>query len=185
VLITSFWFFFYVGFYAFSSYQPLILQGLGATPADAVWLTVLGRTSGILSCLLLFGTIERFERRTIIVVAASATLVSYLLLITGGGSATLVVANLLFTFALGIMVPPAFTYTAEIFPTRARGTAAAIGDGVGHVGGALAPFVVLPVLVSFGAVWAMWVIIATLVVAIASVALGPRTRSRSLVEIAS
>jgi MFS family permease len=68
----------------------------------------------------------------------------------------LVLANLPFTFAVGNIVPPAFTSTAEIFPTRARETAAATGDGVGHLGGAVAPFVVLPVLVSFGATWAMW-----------------------------
>ena len=68
----------------------------------------------------------------------------------------LVLANLPFTFAVGNIGPPAFTYTAEIFPTRARETAAATGDGVGHLGGAVAPFVVLPVLVSFGATWAMW-----------------------------
>ncbi|GHF36906.1 putative MFS transporter [Amycolatopsis bartoniae] len=182
-LITGFWFFFYVGFYGFSSYQPLLLEGLGARPAEAIWLTVIGRISGVLSCLLLFGAIERFERRTIIVLSAGMTLVSYLLLVAGSGPAVLVVANLLFTFAIGIMVPPAFTYTAEIFPTHARGTAAAIGDGVGHLGGAVAPFVVLPVLSQAGAHWAMWTIIATMVVATTSVALGPRTKDRSLAEI--
>jgi len=184
ILISSFWFFFYVGFYSFSSYQPLLLTGLGVEPTQAIWLTVLGRSSGILSCILLLGVIERFERRTIVIVSACAIILSFLLLISGLGDASFVVANLLFTFALGIMVPPAFTYTSEIFPTRTRGTASAIGDGVGHLGGAVAPFVVLPILASFGAVWAMVALIVALLVAVISVAFGPRTRDRGLTEIA-
>lgn len=183
ILITAFWFFFYIGFYAFSSYQPILLEGLGVAASDAIWLTVLGRVSGILSCLLLLGTIEKFERKTIIMIAAAMGLVSYLLLISGWGSGAFIVANLLFTFSIGIMVPPAFTYTAEIFPTRARGTAAAIGDGVGHLGGAVAPFIVLPILAAFGAVPAMLAIIASLVIAIASIAAGPRTKDRSVVDL--
>jgi putative MFS transporter len=183
ILITAFWFFFYIGFYAFSSYQAIILEGLGVAASQAVWLTVVGRISGIVSCLLLLGVIERFERKTIIIVAATMCLASYLLLITGWGDAVFVIANLLFTFSIGIMVPPAFTYTAEIFPTRARGTAAAIGDGVGHLGGAVAPFIVLPILASFGAVPAMIAIILTLVVAIVSVAVGPKTKDKSVVEL--
>ncbi|MGS0686857.1 MFS transporter [Nakamurella sp. GG22] len=184
LLISSFWFFFYIGFYAFSSYQPLLLEGLGVERSQALWLTVVGRVSGVLSCLILLGLIERFERRTIIVISSLAIIASFGLLIIGEGGFIFVVANLLFTFALGILVPPAFTYTAEIFPTRSRGTAAAIGDGVGHLGGAVAPFIVLPVLAAFGAEWAMLVLSASILIATVSVAFGPRTRQRALTEIA-
>jgi hypothetical protein len=70
----------------------------------------------------------------------------YLLLISGWGAGVLVLANLPFTFAVGNIVRQAFTYTAEIFPTRALRRPPRQGDGVGQ----------LPVLVSFGATWAMW-----------------------------
>jgi putative MFS transporter len=80
---------------------------------------------------------------------------------------------------------PAFIYTAEIFPTRARGTAAAIGDGLGHLGGAIAPVVVLPVLVGFGGAAAVWVITGLTLLSGLIVTFGVRTRNRSLTEIAS
>jgi len=40
-------------------------------------------------------------------------------------------------------VPMLYTYTAEHFPTNARASGVALGDGLGHIGGAVAPLIVL------------------------------------------
>jgi putative MFS transporter len=93
------------------------------------------------------------------------------------------VGSLLATMGIAYMATPAYTYTAEVFPTTARGTAASICDGLGHLGGAVAPFVILPILINAGAVAAGIAMIALLVLAAILIAFGVRTKDRSLLEI--
>ena len=56
-------------------------------------------------------------------------------------------------------------------------------DGLGHLGGAVAPFVILPILVGFGSVAAGITMIGLLIVAAILIRMGVRTKDRSLLEI--
>jgi putative MFS transporter len=112
--------------------------------------------------------------------------VGFLLLLLAPGSAvTATAGTLIISLGIGWLVMPAYIYTSELFPTRARGTASAIADGAGHLGGAVAPWLVLPVLQGAGAGPAVWVLIAATVVSGVLVRLGARTRNRPLIEIAA
>ena len=126
--------------------------------------------------------IERIERRTLIIQGMLMLAVGLaLLLLLGGGTLGISIGNLLIIFGISWVSVPAYVYTAEMFPTRARGTAAAIADGVGHLGGAIAPFIILPVLSGAGAAAAVWLLLGASVTSAVVVRFGPR----ALTEIAS
>ena len=57
--------------------------------------------------------------------------------------AVIIVFGFIASATIGLLVPMLYTYTAEHFPTSARATGVALSDGLGHIGGALAPLIVL------------------------------------------
>ncbi|MEU4224811.1 MFS transporter [Nonomuraea sp. NPDC026600] len=185
LIVLGFWFIFYVAMYGYASYLPLILEGIGISTSKAILVTVLGRVMPLISVLAAVLLVERMERRTMIVIGTLVFAASLLLITLDLGEAVATAGALFSSFGIAFMATPAYTYTAEVFPTRARGTASAIADGVGHLGGAVTPFVVLPILTSLGARPASFVMVALLVIAAAIIRLGVRTRDRSLTDIAA
>jgi MFS transporter, putative metabolite:H+ symporter len=182
-IILAFWFAYYVAFYGFTSYQTLILQNLGIALSDAVFISVFSRVVSPLACVVLVLGIERFERKWMVVVGCVCEAAVLLLMLASPSVLTVTIAISVYIFMVSIVTPPAFTYTAEIFPTRSRGTAAALADGVGHVGGAVAPLFVLPVLFGLGGAWAVILVVIAIAIAAIAMAFGPKTRDRALTEI--
>lgn len=181
--ILSFWFIFYIAVYGFVTYTPLILEGLGVGTSHAVFITVLSRVSLVVAGIVMTLLIEQVERRTLVIAGALIFAVGLVLLVFSGNDAVASAAVLVAGFGYSFVAPAAYTYTAEMFPTKVRGTASAISDGVGHLGGAIAPFVVLPILAGSGAQAAIWTIVGLLVASAVVIRTGVRTRNRSLSEI--
>lgn len=183
LIVLGFWFVFYVAMYGFASYLPLLLSGVGVETSNALFVTVLTRAAPLLIGFVVVALIEKLERRTMIIQGTIVFALGVALIIAGWGDAMATVGSLLATMGIAYMATPAYTYTAEVFPTTARGTAASICDGLGHLGGAVAPFVILPIMINAGAVAAGITMIVLLIVAAALIRLGVRTKDRSLLEI--
>lgn len=185
LIVLGYWFLFYAAMYGFMSYLPLILEGVGVATSDALFVTVLTRVGPLLIGFVVVALIERVERRTMAIQGTLAFAVGVALIIVGWGDAWATVGSILATMGIAYAATPAYTYTAEIFPTTARGTAASIGDGIGHLGGAVAPFIVLPLLTTMGAVEAGVSVIVMAVAAAILIRFGVRTKDRSLHDISS
>ncbi|GAA1017607.1 MFS transporter [Acrocarpospora pleiomorpha] len=185
LIVLGFWFIFYLAMYGYASYLPLILEGIGISTSDAVLVSVLTRAMPLISGVAAVLLVERMERRTMVVIGTLVFAAALLLISLDLGEAVATIGALFSSFGIAFMATPAYTYTAEIFPTRARGTASAIADGVGHLGGAVTPFVVLPILTTYGARPASFVMVALLLIAAGIIRLGVRTRDRALAEIAT
>lgn len=185
LIVLGFWFIFYLAMYGYASYLPLILEGIGISTSDALLVSVLTRIMPLISAVAAMLLVERMERRTMVIIGTLVFAASLLLISFNLGETVATIGALFSSFGIAFMATPAYTYTAEVFPTRARGTASAIADGVGHLGGAVAPFVVLPILIGYGARPASFVMVVLLLVAAGIIRLGVRTRDRSLSDIAA
>ncbi|KRE50920.1 hypothetical protein ASG92_26210 [Arthrobacter sp. Soil736] len=184
LVVLSYWFIFYIALYGYSSYLPLLLEGIGITTSNALLITVLTRITPLIAGFIVVLLIERMERRTLIIAGTIIFAVSVALIVSGWGETAATTGAVLSGFGIAVMATPAYTYTAEIFPTKSRGTAASICDGLGHLGGAVAPFVILPILINLGAVSAGVAIIAFLIISAGLIRMGVRTKGRSLEDIA-
>ena len=184
VIVTLVLFFFYVGFFGISTYLVLFLQGAGIDPAQALSITAVSRVASLAAAVFIIFVIDRIERKLIIAIGTVMIIVGVILVVAGLGAALAMVGACLLSFGTGSIAPAAYTYVAEIFPTRVRGTGTSLADGFGHLGGAAAPFIILPILVGFGPIVAGISVIVVMALATILISFGVKTNKRSLEDIA-
>ena len=102
----------------------------------------------------------------------------------------LILAGFLVFFTQGLWLPVMYSYSSELFPTEDRSTAMGMTDGLAHIGGAIAPYIIIPIALSAGIfgitgyTWAfitmgLTALIAGLIVGV----LGPKTKKLRLEQI--
>lgn len=182
-VVLSFWLLYYVAAYGWLSYTTVILGEFGISEEDSLFQTVFSRATGIVVPFLFIWLIEKVERRTLIILGTAMMIVGFATLFLPIGDVRGLIASVVVSLGISFVVTPGYIYTVEIFSTKSRSTAGSIADGVGHMGGAIAPFIVLPVLATLGGVAGVATLIGAAVVAGGIMMFGPRTKGRSLDEI--
>lgn len=184
LVVLGFWFMWYVTVYAFLGYYPTILIERGLSESSGLLYSALGQLAipigGVIALLLVevgqrkyFISIVAFVFAAALAVAAVSTS-GFMLWLGGFLCSMMVAAN-----AVG------YLYTAEIFPTRARATATSVGDGFGHVGGVIAPFIVVFGLGALGGSATLWIMAGFVLVSGLIMLLGGiRTTGEGLTDIA-
>lgn len=151
LLFLGVWFAYYIGNYAWLTLAPTLLTQEGFSLSDSIGflsVTGVGFVVGALVAVLLG---ERIERK--VTITGTLVLWAVALLIIGIAPVAGVIMALGFvaSVTIGLAVPLMYVYTAEHFTSARRARGVSIGDGIGHIGGAIAPYVVLPVAgISFG-----------------------------------
>lgn len=150
-VVFFFWAFFYMWIYGYLGYQPTLLTKLGVALPEGLLYAGIGFLGFVAGGVTAPFMIDRIERKLLIGAGIGISIVGFVLLAVSTGAATIIIGELVVGFGNFLAVTTAYAYTSEVFPTRARASAMSIGDGLGHGGGAVAPYIVLALLGAFGA----------------------------------
>ena len=143
MLLIALWFFYYIGNYGWLEMMPTLLEKAGHNIASSLTYLVVSSTGFLVGALVSIWLNDRIERKVTIFVAGLFWVAALLVIGLAPYPALIMPVGFVASTTIGLMVPIMYTLTAEHFATVARTTGVALTDGLGHIGGAIAPLLVL------------------------------------------
>jgi len=180
VLFIGIWFIYYIGNYGWLTLAPTLLTDQGYSLADSTSYLIVSGIGFLAGAYATTHFSDRFERKYTAALFAGVWAAALLVIGLAVSPTVVIVFGFVASATVGLLVPLLYTYTAEHFATSARATGVALTDGLGHIGGALAPLIVLGANSAWGFSGAFIVMAITGVLTGALVLLGIRATGRSL-----
>jgi putative MFS transporter len=149
-LFVGIWFIYYIGNYGWLTLAPTLFTDKGYSLADSTTYLLVSGIGFLVGAYATTHFSDRMERKYSIAVFAAAWGISLLVIGLAVSPTIIIVFGFIASLTIGLTVPMLYTYTAEHFPTSARATGVALSDGLGHIGGALAPLIVLGAYTAWG-----------------------------------
>jgi MFS transporter, putative metabolite:H+ symporter len=179
-LFVGIWFVYYVGNYGWLTLAPTLFTDKGYSLADSTTYLIVSGIGFLVGAYATTHFSDRLERKY--TTAAIAVMWAISLVVIGYfvSPSIIIVFGFIASLTIGLLVPMLYTYTAEHFSTNARATGVALTDGLGHIGGALAPLIVLGANTAWGFSSAFLVMGISGVVAGALILFGITATNRSL-----
>lgn len=144
VLFTVIWFIYYIGNYGWLTMAPTLLtEHAGFTLTSSLTFLVITGIGFLAGAAAASFVGDRITRRTATVIAAMVWAAALLGIGLIGTPSAVMGFGFIASGTIGYLIPLLYAYTAEHFPTRNRATSVATADGIGHLGGAAAPPLVL------------------------------------------
>ena len=150
LLLTVIWFFFYIQNYAFAGLGTTLLVMHGYSLSESILFSIPTSVANIAGAALTPFISDRFQRRNVIITVAVVMAVAEVVIGVFAGIVAIVVGFFFVAFTTAMFDPLNYTLTAEQFPTKARNAGVAVSDGIGHLGGAIAPPMILAIFAAFG-----------------------------------
>jgi putative MFS transporter len=183
-LFIGIWFVYYVGNYGWLTLAPTLFVDKGYSLADSTTYLIVSGIGFLVGAFATTRFSDRFERKYSAAMFAVAWALSLLVIGLFVSPTIIIVFGFVASMTVGLLVPLLYTYTAEHFSTNARATGVAMTDGLGHIGGALAPLIVLGANSAWGFSGAFIVMAVSGVVTAALILFGIKATGRSL-EVAT
>ncbi|MCH6468970.1 MFS transporter [Sinomonas terrae] len=184
VMLVIFHVFQTFGYYGFGTLAALVLVASGHSVTNSLLFTALSFLGYPIGSLVSTPLVARFERKHLLIASIVALAASGVAFSVSGSDALIVVFGFLTTLISNVFSNVYHIYQAEIFPTALRATAVGWTYSLSRLSSGALPFILLPVLDSFGAPAMFGVVAVALAIIAATVGiLGPRTTRRSLAEI--
>lgn len=178
-VFTVAWFVYYIGNFGWLTLAPTILTENGFTVTSSLGFLAIANAGLVVGAIVSYFLADRLERKWLL----TFTLIAWGLALCGigvwGSSTAIVVLGFTATFSIGLTIPVFYAFTAEHFSSKNRPWGMAWTDGVGHLGGAIAPYILIgaSLATAFGIMGVTGFITAIIVLFTA------RTKNRSLEEI--
>jgi putative MFS transporter len=179
-LFVAIWFVYYIGNYGWLTLAPTLFTDKGYSLADSTTYLLVSGIGFLVGAYATTRFSDRLERKFSCAVFAVIWAASLVVIGYAVSPTIIIVFGFIASATIGLLVPMLYTYTAEHFSTNARATGVALSDGLGHVGGALAPLIVLGANSAWGFSGAFLVMAITGVVAGGLILLGITATGRSL-----
>lgn len=179
-LFIAIWFVYYVGNYGWLTLAPTLFTDKGYSLADSTSYLIVSGIGFLAGAYATTHFSDRFERKYSAALFAVLWAISLLVIGVAVSPAVIIVFGFIASATVGLLVPLLYTYTAEHFATNVRATGVALTDGLGHIGGALAPLIVLGANSAWGFSGAFILMAITGLLTGALVLLGIQATGRSL-----
>ncbi len=179
-LFIAIWFIYYISNYGWLTLAPTLFVDKGYSLADSTTYLIVSGIGFLVGALATTRLSDRFERKYSAAVFAVAWAISLVVIGLFVSPVIIIVFGFIASLTVGLLVPLLYTYTAEHFSTNARATGVAMTDGLGHIGGALAPLIVLGANSAWGFSGAFIVMAICGLVTAGLILLGIRATGRSL-----
>src|SRR5579884_959915 len=179
-LFVGIWFVYYIGNYGWLTLAPTLFTDKGYSLAASTTYLIVSGIDFLVGAFATTRFSDRFERKFSTALFAVAWGISLLVIGFAVSPAIIIVFGFIASTTIGLLVPMLYTYTAEHFPTNSRATGIALSDGLGHIGGAIAPLVVLGAYSAWGFASSFVVMAVSGFVAAGLILLGIQATGRSL-----
>ncbi len=140
------WGLWYIGNYAFLGDATTLLSDTGITVGSSILYIAIGAIGYPIGAIMAYSIADRFDRKYIILMGSFIWLIGMILFGTKYDSVIIATGGFLASYALAFTLGIAYMYTSESYPTNGRASGFAMGDGLGHIGGAIGALL-LPILV--------------------------------------
>ncbi|MGA4851050.1 MFS transporter [Streptomyces sp. G5(2025)] len=170
-----------VGYYGFGTLAPQILAAKGYGIVAGIGFTAVCFLGYPVGSALTVPIIDRFERKKLVAASAASMVVAGLGFSFAGSPALIMVFGFVYTVCSNIFSNVSHVYLAEQYPTAIRAAASGAAYSLSKLSAAALPFVLLPVLQSYGP-GALFGVIAAVMAALATtvLSLGERTTGASV-----
>ncbi|MEU7004920.1 MFS transporter [Nonomuraea sp. NPDC046570] len=184
LLLLVIWTLFYFANYGFTGLTITFLtKGAGFSLSWSLVFGIIISVGAVAGGLAAASIIDRFERKHLLMTVAGVFTVAAVTIALAPSVVPLVLASMTIGLCLSMFSSVGYTLSAEQFPTRGRSVALAATEGVGHLGGAIAPPVLLATFSAGGFSVPFLVIGGALICVIALLPMTRATRGRSLSQI--
>ena len=178
-VFTVAWFVYYIGNFGWLTLAPTILTENGFAVASSLGFLAVANAGLVVGAGISYFVADRLERKWLLI----GTLIVWGIALCGigfwGSSTAIMVLGFLAALTIGLAIPVFYSFTAEHFSSKDRPWGMAWTDGIGHLGGAIAPYIFIgPTLAAAFGIMGVTGFVTAFIVLFTS-----RTKGRSLEEI--